>query len=460
MSAIRKLLLLFVCAGILMTPALFNGFPLVFSDTGTYLASGIDWYVPMDRPIYYGLFLNFFNHLIPLWAPIFAQGLIISYLLSTLLKHLSKTSSQTHALHLIALIALLTVSSCVTWVVNLLMPDIFSAILYLDIIIAFLFFQEINSRNKVILFCILVLSMICHVSNILVSALLIITLFLISLFLRKKWWAPFTFYLFSFSALALSASLLIGSNALNEKPSYALVRSSDNFLLAKVISDGPGLLYLNARCPQAPLKTCLILPQLNQFKQDHPEAILSEYFLWSGIIDQAGGWEAVNAEAAYIVRKSVKMHPFMQAKALLKNSVEQLITFQAGEGLRSYSGDNIFTGHMVKTAFSNLYPQFLSSRQSTGSYLYYSSFNFLYTATVGVSFFGLLWFLFRNQLSPQYQILILSCLAFMLLNAITTGGLSAISNRYEARVIWLIPAIFYLLVLTSILDKSQTQKKI
>lgn len=40
---------------------LFNGYPLVYSDTGTYIYSGFDRFIPADRPIVYGLFLKFFS---------------------------------------------------------------------------------------------------------------------------------------------------------------------------------------------------------------------------------------------------------------------------------------------------------------------------------------------------------------------------------------------------------------
>ena len=40
-------------AALLLWPALWNGYPLVFSDTGTYLSQAINHYVGWDRPIFY-----------------------------------------------------------------------------------------------------------------------------------------------------------------------------------------------------------------------------------------------------------------------------------------------------------------------------------------------------------------------------------------------------------------------
>src|SRR5438105_2339930 len=43
---------------LIMVPALVNGFPLVFSDTGTYLRSAFEGVVPADRPYWYGGFIR------------------------------------------------------------------------------------------------------------------------------------------------------------------------------------------------------------------------------------------------------------------------------------------------------------------------------------------------------------------------------------------------------------------
>ena len=42
----------------LLIAALWNGYPLVYSDTSAYLASGFLLETPIDRPITYGLFMR------------------------------------------------------------------------------------------------------------------------------------------------------------------------------------------------------------------------------------------------------------------------------------------------------------------------------------------------------------------------------------------------------------------
>ena len=54
------LISLFPAIIMLLSAAFYNGFPLVYSDSGTYLNSGSEFFVPDDRPITYGLLIHFF----------------------------------------------------------------------------------------------------------------------------------------------------------------------------------------------------------------------------------------------------------------------------------------------------------------------------------------------------------------------------------------------------------------
>ena len=43
---------------VLMWPAFVNGYPLIYSDTSTFIHSAFELQPPMDRPITYGLFIR------------------------------------------------------------------------------------------------------------------------------------------------------------------------------------------------------------------------------------------------------------------------------------------------------------------------------------------------------------------------------------------------------------------
>jgi hypothetical protein len=71
---------------VLISAGIYNGFPLVTSDSGTYINSAIQLTVPDDRPITYGLFILITGFKKSLWFVIFTQGLLLAWLLLSYIK--------------------------------------------------------------------------------------------------------------------------------------------------------------------------------------------------------------------------------------------------------------------------------------------------------------------------------------------------------------------------------------
>jgi hypothetical protein len=80
-KAIPTSLWLIIYTLVLMAPAFYNAYPLVYSDTGTYIQSGMQWELPIDRPFVYGLFIKITSLGFSLWNVIFFQCLIVAYTL-------------------------------------------------------------------------------------------------------------------------------------------------------------------------------------------------------------------------------------------------------------------------------------------------------------------------------------------------------------------------------------------
>jgi hypothetical protein len=68
-------------AALLIWTAFFNGYPLLFSDSGGFLHQTLGPLMLWDKPYIYGPFLHAFHLRISLWGPVIAQGLILSHLL-------------------------------------------------------------------------------------------------------------------------------------------------------------------------------------------------------------------------------------------------------------------------------------------------------------------------------------------------------------------------------------------
>ena len=65
----------FVLTGLIIVyPAFMNMYPLVYSDTGTYILSSRELVAPVDRPLMYGLLIRLFSWQVSLWPVVIFQG--------------------------------------------------------------------------------------------------------------------------------------------------------------------------------------------------------------------------------------------------------------------------------------------------------------------------------------------------------------------------------------------------
>ncbi len=108
-----------------------------------YIYSGFEGFVPVDRPIIYGLFLRFFSFKYSAWFVIFVQNAITSFLVF----EFCKLFIRKYLGFFFAFILLfLTFFSGIGWYSNQLMPDFFTPLIFLNFSI--LLFKENLSNQK------------------------------------------------------------------------------------------------------------------------------------------------------------------------------------------------------------------------------------------------------------------------------------------------------------------------
>ena len=114
----------------LLWPALWNGYPIVFADTGTYLSQAIHHYAGWDLPVFYSLFLLPLHGTLTLWPVVGVQALLTAWVLwpvcRTLLPGLP-------AVAFVAGVAALSACTWLPWIVGEVMPDLFTPLLVLVI---------------------------------------------------------------------------------------------------------------------------------------------------------------------------------------------------------------------------------------------------------------------------------------------------------------------------------------
>lgn len=456
-----------------MAPALWNGFPLIFTDSLSYLTSGVELVAPVDRPIFYGLFIRLSNLILDLWGLIFLQSALVIFLLLNLAGSIFPNLSRRVTLLWICIVGLTT---SVPWFVSQISADIFTSCLFMTMIILALNCERNSFRNIIFLGGLLILEVCMHSGNLMIGFMLLGGIVLL-LWLQKKSWS----YIKKFSVITLTSFVIcftsiIASNALFEQ-GITFNRWGKVIFLARVLEDGPGLRYLNSACETKDLKTCAALPIFNEAAQkeldlgliDAPELknLVLNALLWDGGINEVGGLSALNGEATSIILGAIRAYPLEMASVFLNNSIDQLMIFSVGNQFGS-------TAHLVaindffQTQFPGSFQNYKNSKQFSGRMIEATKLaNLIYNTVIIFSSFFILAITYLSLIRQprmtalcsvsSMQLLIFGVFGFLISNAMITGGISAVFDRYQSRVIWLLPAIsllFFIGLMAGQLKKS------
>ena len=119
-----------LAAALLLWPALWNGYPIVFADTGTYLSQAIHRYLGWDRPAFYSVFMLFLHATITTWPVVMAQALIAAWVLR---RTVAMIWPGLDGRWLPVLVLPLAAGTWLPFLVSELTPDVFTPLLVLAV---------------------------------------------------------------------------------------------------------------------------------------------------------------------------------------------------------------------------------------------------------------------------------------------------------------------------------------
>jgi hypothetical protein len=137
-----------VAAALLLWPALWNGYPIVFADTGTYLSQAIHQYAGWDRPVFYSLFMLPLHGTVTTWPVAGVQALLTAWVLRLVCGVLVPGLS---AWIFVAGVAVLSLCTWLPWIVCELMPDVFTPLLVLVLCVLAVVPERISWRERGVL---------------------------------------------------------------------------------------------------------------------------------------------------------------------------------------------------------------------------------------------------------------------------------------------------------------------
>lgn len=413
---------------LLCWPAAFNGYPLVFIDTVSYLNHTTLPQTPWDKTQAYGLFLHLFHWQVSLWPAGLAQGLIASHLI-WLAQRMVRGVAQPGA-HLLACGALAALSAA-PWFLATLMPDALTALAPLALIL--LGFGRLTRAETLWVVLVATLAIAAHLSHLPTAAAMVALTALVACRIRPVLRAALP--------LGLALVVLAGSN-LVAFGRATLSPHGSVFLLARLQDDGPAAAVIRARCPEAGWHLCAFADRL---------PMDSDEFLWDGVSplnrnadgsSRPMGGIAGAAEAREIIAATLSEYPGTVAGAMLRNGFAQLLKPRVGDTLRNEHLALSARLPIARSFSPRELAAFDAGLQMQGA-LPARAAPLLapHIPVLLVSVAGALWLLWRARRTrdgPRTALLAGALLA-LLANAAATGALSKPHDRYQARIVWLLP---------------------
>ena len=422
-----KALLAILLGGLMLVwPAFLNGYPILFSDTGAFLAQTVQPLMIWDKPWIYGPLLHAFHWGISLWGPLLAQGLVMAHLL-----WLTQRAVRGHATpgaHLLLCLALALLTA-LPWVTALLMPDVLTPMVALCLYLLGLGRASLSRREVAYLLVLCTLSIAAHLSHLPLAAALVVATALLA---RRLW--P---VLRVVAPLVLAVGLLLGTNWVGHGR-LSLSPYGSTFLLARMIGDGTAARTIEARCPQSGWYLCAWAGRLPADSDDFlwlPDSPLNRDTNGNAIF--LGG-ARLAPEARQIVAETIRREPFGVAWAALRNFGRQLLLAGVGDTL---GRDNLGTAARprLEQGFGPAEVARYDAAAQARDLLPGRAAPFLwpYSPVLLLGVAGLAVMAWRLRGAPQAFALFL--FVAVAANAFATGALSKPHHRYQARIAWLLP---------------------
>ena len=346
-SALRPAVTWMLATAALMLPALWNGFPLVFADSGGYLLRPLEGTLELGRSALYGTFMATGLQL-DFWPPVLVQAAITAAIFLLALR--------THAFHVgqaLAVILGLVVATSLPWFSSQLMPDIFAPLAVLGLYLLGFQRQHLRTAEAVGVAAVVAFAIGCHMA---ILAMALATLFVLLVLravaprsvLRPGSVAAPATAVGCGLVLALVSNLVIAG-------SFSFTPGGSSFLFGRLVKDGIVARYLADKCPDPTLSLCPYRHELPATGDD---------WLWQdrSPLQKLGGWDVFEPEANRIIADTLRRYPTAHIVTALRSTLDQLLKVETGEGMNPHD-----TWH-VEWVLAQYAPHALARYRASGQY--------------------------------------------------------------------------------------------
>ncbi|MCK9918880.1 hypothetical protein MXD81_58130 [Microbacteriaceae bacterium K1510] len=414
----------------LLAPALWNGFPLIFPDTGGYLTRPIEGVLALGRSALYGWFL-YLNIPLAFWPVIVAQAAVTAWVIVLTLRCHGLGGRPWLALGLTVALSLLT---ALPWFAAQLMPDILFPLAILAVHLLAFRTAELNVAERCGLGALIAVAIASHMAALALCLGVLVALWLLD-FIKPLGLPPLR--------LREAAIAVVGGIALCLASNAAITGAArftpggTSFLFGRLIEYGVAQRYLNEHCPNPALRLCAYAQQM---------PISADDWLWANDTPfyKLGGVDGFEPEEKRIIVETLKLYPMMHLRTALAATLDQLTSFATEISI----DDNDPTFDAIRDYAPQLLPAYQAARQQAQRFDV-GPLNLLHVPAAALAIAGLVVALAvrrRLKIAPEFVALCTVVLVTLIVNAVICGVFSHPVDRYQSRVVMLAPLALMLLV--------------
>jgi hypothetical protein len=412
---------------LLLAAAIWNGFPLIFYDTGAYMLQSFgDEFVPERSPVF-SIFILMGGAGISMWLVALLQTLMASFVMVQTARMVAPRST----LPILLLIgAALTMLTGLPWYAGQIEPDIFTPVLVLCLYLLAFHAKTLGWWRAGLLTFIAALATAVHPSHLGLSAGLVLVLATykaVALFGGKQW--PRAYLLLPISSLCLGLCLIFSANFLFTRHIF-VSRAGPVFMVARMLQDGVVQKLLDETCPTSNYMLC-------RYRKVLPHR--ADKWLWGPGTPfvKLHRFLGTEKESERIVHDALARYPLWNAELAARDALQQFTLF--------YTGDQIEPQQWILYRdfhgfIPDQLPAYSVARQQKGK-LHFGVINFVHVPVgfviLGLLFAALSWSWWMGDARAT------ALLGFVLLaligNAVICGVFSNPHARYQSRLIW-VPA--------------------
>jgi hypothetical protein len=421
-----------------LTVAFWNGFPLVFYDSGAYVLEGLGHIFLVERAPVYAELLFVAGGSFSLWPIVAVQAVITSYVI------LETARCEVPHLTLAGLAgigAALTLFTGIAWYVGQVEPDCFTPLVILGSWLLLFRAERLDKARTRWMTGITALAVACHPSHLGLIAGLVLAAALLAVAARRLSWLPRPRLKQGLAGLAAGIGLIVAGNFALTGTIF-LSKSGSVFVFARLMQDGIVQKLMADTCPPAGDTAW----RLCAYRRKLPRN--ANAWLWGeqSAFRTLGGFTGrqQQEEDRRVILETLKRYPLLNVKMAAYDSLLQFLAFRTGDGIEPQE-------QILEPNFKRVIPAqmhaYLGARQQRGL-LRFKTLNLIHVPVGAMSVLGLLLLLQHAGTGRRWSAGAFPALILLGLvgNAIICGTFSNPHDRYQSRVMWL-PSLVLLLAL-------------